>query len=260
MSPHRDDDTVNEKLEDIDGKLKDIEKAFKSSSEEQLFFGIAFSLLVLFITLPMNDAVNFLQNLFSLSYDLATKSAIGIRAVGIVFALAASLLRYYGSMCREHTSKRMRLFSILSLLMGFEFFIFIIGQNTFWGIAIRTTWVIIPLGTLLMTIVFGFIFLLEKRMLDFYVSKRLIIRSEAIPIVSPFFVFLNAANLFGMFFGILSLFLARPYADAIDEVSFLAIFFGLLAIYIKRAIGKHARKSGKQLEGKPFQSKISRWF
>lgn len=256
MSPHHDD--TDEKLQGIDGRLRSIERALKSSAEEQLFFGIAFSLLVLFITLPMNDVISFLRNILPLSYDLAAKSAIGIRGVGIVFALSASFLRYYGSMCGEQTCKRTRYFSILSLLMGFEFFILIVGQNTFYGIAVRTPLASISFGTLLMTIIFAIIFLFEKRMLDFYTSRRLIIKSEAVPVVSLFFLFLTAAMFVGLIAGVLSFFVIPTFADSIQTISFFAFFLMLWGIYIKRLGWKHTQNRGRRV--RPFQSKLSRWL
>jgi hypothetical protein len=193
MSENGDNSDVSRKLQDIESTLKKIERQARFSSEDQFFFAVSFSLVVLFITLPMNDAINFFRGTFVLSDVMATSVANGIRVIGIVTAMSASLLRYYGSMCSERICKEKRLQSIIILLVGFWFFIFVIGSSEFNSITLTTTLVVVPLGLAIMAFFYFALSFLESRILRFYASKGLIQKSETTPIVSASFAFMCLA-------------------------------------------------------------------
>jgi len=260
LSPQYDDDDIGQELREIDDKLRSLEKTARSSSEEQLFFGIAFSLLIVFLTFPTNDLASLLQNFLPLSPDLAIPSATGIKGIGVLFALGASIFRYYGSMCGEHRCKDMRLYSIYSLWMGFNFFILIIGMNIISGIRIWTSLVTNSVGLFVLTAIFFTSFLIEKRMLNFYATKHLVFRSEAIPLVSPFFTMLCAGFFFGLILRVTLLsFLDQSYGGTIQLVLTFAISIGLFLLYAFRGRRRNARK-GEAQRKRVFQSKLSRWL
>lgn len=151
----------------------------------------------------MNDAVAFLRSTFVLPDAMATSVANGIRVIGIVTAIVASLLRYYGSMCSERVCKEKRLQSIVALLFGFWFFIFVIGSSELNSITLTTTWVVIPLGMAFLAFFYFAISFLERRILRFYASKSLIQKSETTPIVSASFAFICCSYYFSFVLAIL---------------------------------------------------------
>jgi hypothetical protein len=260
MPSRKKDDDVGEELRNIEGRLRTMEKASKSSSEDQLFFGISFSLLILFVTLPMSDTAVFLENVFGLSSFLAIPTASGIRILGIIFSLGASLARYYGSMCGEQKCKGMRFLSILLLTMGFEFFMFIIWQNILFGMTLNTgnRVATFSIGTLVLAVALCFVSYLEGRMFDFYASKGLVSRSLAQPWVSPVFAFLCFAIIVAQAFGIWMLSIDRNLADSIQLIVLYVSFpsFSILYFLIKSRTS-HKRTRGTRT--RPVQAKLSRW-
>lgn len=253
MPDKNNSEDLSRKLQDVEDELKKIEKQSKSSSEDQFFFGISFSLLILFLTLPMSDAIVFLQNTFGLSVGLATSSAISIRIGGILLALMASLLRYYGSMFGEHACKKRRIQSIFTLLGGFWLFVFIIGENMSVGISVGTSWLTIPMGAFILGIFYALMIPLERRMLKFYVSKSLIYKVDAIPIVSSAFMILC----FSFYFAGATIFfvsLVTPqFASLFGSIAFVS-FFVLVMYLAVRSLTRKPRKKGQPKEKKTVQS------
>ena len=92
---------INEILEKVKGleaeikgqKTDSINESLRSN-EDQLFFGVIITLLVFFVTLPINDVSSFLQSIFNVKQDIAVSNAGYIKYTGIVAFLVSTLLRY----------------------------------------------------------------------------------------------------------------------------------------------------------------------
>lgn len=249
MSNDADDNgDVSRKLQDIESTLRKIERQSKFGSEDQFFFAVSFSLVVLFITLPMNEAVAFLKSTFVLSDALATSTANGIRVIGIMTALVASLLRYYGSMCSDRVCKEKRVQSILALLFGFWFFIFIIGSAELNGIILTTIRVTIPMGMAILAVFYFAVSFIERRILRFYASKGLIQKYETTPIASASFAFICCSYYFTFVLAVLaSIFLTNnSFAVSIIWSISFAVFFTMLEFLFLRKINLNKTRTGKR--------------
>src|SRR4030067_2978197 len=237
------DDNVNSEisteLREIKDELRKLEKQSRFGSDDQFFFAFSFSLLILFLTLPLNDLVIFLQT-FGLTGTLAASTANGIRTIGIVTALIASFMRYYGTMCGERGCKVKRFQSIIALLTGFWFFIFIIGVNSLSGLTLVTSLVAIPLGIAALIAVYGGLFFLEKRLLVFFAAKNLIQKSDVTPVASPFFVFICTSYYFSFVVAVLVSLIAPSLATVASLVVFLSAYYIQSRLY-SRALKRRKR-------------------
>lgn len=90
--------SIEEKTEELRQLSGEIDLKSRLGLEDQLFFGVVFSLLILAMTFPsIEDLALFFKNA-GLSSDTALYSAQGLKVVLISGLLAASFSRYYGSM------------------------------------------------------------------------------------------------------------------------------------------------------------------
>jgi len=245
---------ISRELHDIKDQLNRIEKQSRFGSEDQFFFAISFSLLILFLTLPMNDAMAFLTN-FGLSDKLAISTANGIRGIGIIAALAASLLRYYGSMSNEHICKEKRVQSITTLLMGFWFFVFIIGANAFSSLSYAISLVTIPFGVMILAFLYVVLGILEKRLLSFYASKHLIQKSDVIPVASITFLFICTSYYLALASALVASLFAPSIVVAVAVVSFVVFFVIQERLYHR--MQKHKKIGRSKSQPKFFQKTLT---
>lgn len=118
------------KLEDIEKRLGILEDRIKSLEveshlglEDQLFFGLVFSLLLLVITFPsINDMVSLFEDMPLVSSN-AFSYAYSIKFVLIVPLVPACICKYYGAIRRSQFAQYQ---SIGLLLLASFFFVFMI--------------------------------------------------------------------------------------------------------------------------------------
>jgi hypothetical protein len=183
------DNRILEKLKHIENRLRRIEEDAQHGIEDQFFFGIVFSLLLLFITLPTTELASFLESFRFLeislfSSDLAAKTAEGVRYFGILFMLLSALLRYHGALSEKRLSKSERYYSIFFFLMGLEFLIFIFGMNVSSVLSVQIGSVNVEFGIFVLGIAFLTMVKIEKKILNFYASKGLIHKKHTEPDIS----------------------------------------------------------------------------
>jgi hypothetical protein len=173
------DDETNKKLKNLEQQLNRIEKEFLITSEDQLFFGVLISLLILFITLPINDVVSFLQSTLRIGPDAATRDAEVIKYFGIALFLVSSLLRYYAVVSEGDTSKRVRYVSFEAFWLGLNLILLMVIINIITPLASQfglggiaaTFWILIP--------TFIGMSSLERRVLRLYAKKQRILKKDS---------------------------------------------------------------------------------
>lgn len=149
------DDETNKKLRNLEQQLNRVKDEVLTSSEDQLFFGVLISLLILFITLPINDVVSFLQSALTISQDTAIREAESVKYFGIASFLISSLLRYSAVVSEHDVSKRLRYLSFEAFWLGLNVIFLLVIINiitpltnqfglsgiaaTFW-ISLRHSW------------------------------------------------------------------------------------------------------------------------
>lgn len=178
-------DEILEKLKNIEEKIEKLKKD-PASDEDQLFFGIAFGLLILLISFNTEQIASFLDNLFGIGHDIAMTNAGYIRYIGIMFFLASSITRYATVVSSPDNakSKKYRYISFETLWLGLNIIIFTIMINLVTPLSQQ----IGPLGIsstfVVLAIVFSGINLLERVMLKQYSSKDAIPETYAVPFAS----------------------------------------------------------------------------
>lgn len=159
---------IEEKLGTLEDRLHTIEEKSHLNLEDQLFFGLVFSLLILVITFPsINDMVRFFEDI-PLTSSNAFSNAFALKLFLIVTLFPASIYRYYGAIRKSQFAQYQ---SIRSLLYTSFFFVFIIifvflGQFLY-QIVGENMLSILSFILILLALGLGVV---EKMILDFYQS------------------------------------------------------------------------------------------
>jgi len=189
---------IEDRIKNLEERIKKMEKKSFLSAEDQLFFSVVFSLLIVFVTLPFNQLASLLEQVFGFSQSLALLIAERIKIVGIVSMLFSSITRYCGAVSGENSSKRFRFYSVFSFVIGFDILLLMVVTSAFpfeilvfsekgasWQLYTKLT---IPLGSLILIPVYIAVIYLEKKILIFYKSKDLILKKHANIMASPTFL------------------------------------------------------------------------
>ena len=191
---------ILQKIEELKQKIEELETKSVLSIDDQLFFGVVFSLIILFATLPITELSSLIGYMSGLSIDQASIFAEKIRIVGFSSMLISCLTRYYASISEGETSKRSRFYSLLFFIAGLETLLFILITSAFpspittsrrgenWKLYITTY---LPLGAFILIPVYFAAAYMENRILKFYRSKGLISDKYTKTIVSSFFLMLD---------------------------------------------------------------------
>jgi hypothetical protein len=228
-------DEVLTEIKALKKRLKQIEKASRRDVDDQLFFGIVFSFLLLFITIPTSDVVLFLEKL-GVPLEYAPQTTNGIKAIGIGSMLISSLFRYQGALLDKRTSMKKRYHSIASMFFGFYFMLFLIVANTSTQLILSLggMWISMPLPLLgLIYFVLGFF---ERKILEFYNSKNLIMEKDTKSDISIAFSVLSF-SLFSSIILVNQVSIFVPFLSG--ELARIMIFLLLLlalCIFLMRAI------------------------
>jgi len=169
---------IIDKLKDLDSKIDRLKKEAFVGLEDQLFFGVIIALLILFVTLPINDLGVFFQNTFGLGQDEALNVAGTIRYLGIVIFLVSTLARYYAVISNQNTAKRSRHLSIEMLILAFNTIVLVVVVNLvpIFGIYIGPFG--LSMALFVLVILYIIMIPLEKRILKIYANKGFIFKKD----------------------------------------------------------------------------------
>jgi len=236
-------DEIIEKLKDIENKIDRQKKESFASGEDQLFFGVIISLLVLFVTLPINDMALFLQSVFNVKQDIALTNAGYIKYLGIVFFLVSSLTRYCAVVSDHNVSKKFRYASFEALWLGLNIIILNITINLITTLSLQIGLSGLSITFLILTVIFVGMHLLERYILKIYAQKGLILK-EYFPFASVVFL--------AIMFGISVALLVEVGALALGFEPFSTIRFWLVyiitsmvytIIFYKRSVKKRKKSN-----------------
>jgi hypothetical protein len=125
-----------------------------------------------------------------LSIETAQQTAEGIRNVGLLSLVAASVTRYYAALSGERISKRFRLHSLQCLFIGWNFVLLLLIVNVSLSVSLSFGPLNFPIAGAILFATYFLTRLLEKRALTFYASKEFIFKKDVAPYVSNTFLLL----------------------------------------------------------------------
>ena len=154
----------------MEDRIKSNEAESHLGLEDQLFFGLVFSLLLLVITFPsINDMVSLFENIPLISSS-AYSYAYSIKFILIVPLFPASVYKYYGAIRKSQSAQYQSVSFLLLASFGFLFMILFVFLGQFLDqIFGENMLTILFLILILLGLVLGVI---EKMILDFYYSIR----------------------------------------------------------------------------------------
>jgi hypothetical protein len=178
------EDEMLEKIKELENKIDSQKTESLRSNEDQLFFGVIISLLVLFVTLPITDISSFLESVFKVNQDIALTDAGYIKYVGIIAFLVSTLTRYCAVVSELDVSKKFRYASFEALWLGLNIIILTITINLFTTLSPQFGLLGLTITFLILTLIFLGMLLLEGYILKIYVSKELILKKHSFPYAS----------------------------------------------------------------------------
>lgn len=179
-----DDNKLLKEIKEIKRRLGAIERETMSSLEDQLFFGLVFSLAVFFLAFPAFNVVSFLQSSMNFDYDLAMNTAEGMKYSGILFLVIISAMRYYGAISPTRTSKKLRVLSFQLLMLMANFLLLFLVLNSTTSLSVILGITTIPTAISILLIIYVLLAIVEKRVLGFYASRKLILKKDVEPLAS----------------------------------------------------------------------------
>jgi len=255
MSDRNEESKVLRKIRELEKRLKRVERSSEYALDDQLFVGVAISLLLFFMTVPLRDVSLFLQSLFSfMDEQTALTTSNGIKFVGTFFTLLSTIARYYGAVTDGVTSKNYRGWSITFSIMGWDLFLLILTMNVTFslGIFIQLPWISIPIGSLVLFFVYLAMTFVEKRILNFYVSKGMILKICKTIVISLYF-FSLAASLYISYVITLFLSLIGIYVSGNLYFFLWVVCFLILGISLNYLDAKKSKR--KTIQTKKYSSR-----
>ena len=224
-----------DKLRELENKIDSIKKNSLIDNEDQLFFGVIISLLILFITLPIGDLVLYLQSSFTLNYNDALNVAQTIRYLGIGAFLFSAFTRYYAVVGNQSNSRKYRYASLEGLMFAIAFILIVTLANLTLALSSLPRSIAVTISIISILSVLLLLNIVERKILDIYVSRALITKNDKIPLItSASIIFMSAiivanviqslAMAFGASYGVLNIIFIITCAIS-------AILFGLIYIY-----------------------------
>jgi len=224
---------IEEKLKVLEDRLKSVEVKSHLSLEDQLFFGLVFSLLLLVVTFPsVGDMASFLEG-FELFASNALSMTYATKLMLVTSLFGSSGYRYYGAIRKSQYAQYQSIHFLLVGICGFlllvtfvflgQFLFQIIGEN-----------MLTVLSLIFILVGFG-LGILEKAILDFYQTigqiKRKNIRVEA----SLWFLQIGV-GMFIMSFVLINLraIFILPYPSITSIIIVLVSFFVPFFIIMKK--------------------------
>jgi hypothetical protein len=225
--------SVAEKLQELDHRIRASEQGSKLSLDDQLFFGLVFSVGILLITYPsVSDLSLFFEKSLGLQSFFASNLSYSLKLVTVLSLLLSSSFRYYGAIQERGFYKYLSLELVMFSINFFSAFTI----NMYWlqslalGMSTRFLMdIVVTLAALGLGIV-------ETRIIRFYVKIGQLAK------IYPPFAHLPFLFGFGLTFFLMDVMFSFPQAVAIIEnpilhaASLLArtfILFILMFVYTR---------------------------
>lgn len=112
---------LNKKIENIESSLKKIEKSSNLTTEDQLFFGIVFTLFILFLQFPEFDVCSIFEN-FGVTVD-PSKGFLTMKMVLISLLLFSSVTRYLTALIDDDERRNKYRVASVAFLLSCIYFI-----------------------------------------------------------------------------------------------------------------------------------------
>ncbi len=157
---------IKEKLGILEDRLTSIEKRSHLSLEDQLFFGLVFSLFILFITFPSTtDMIEFFEAFELVHFPVML--TYGIKLMLITTLFLSSGLRYYGAIRKSQLAISISVKALLIGIYGFVLEIAYIFPGSF-IFQILGEKMLLLVSSLIITLLALGLGVVEKAILDFY--------------------------------------------------------------------------------------------
>ena len=235
---------ILEKISEIENKVESQRKESLIGTEDQLFFGFIISLLILFVTLPINDMASFLQDVFKASPENALSNAGYIKYVGLVIFLVSSVTRYCAVVSHQDLSKRFRFASFECLWMGLNIIILIMTINLISFLSPQIGVSGLSVTFLILTLIFAGMLILERYILKIYAEREFILEDQ-----KPFASVLFLAIMMGIAIALLIEIVALGLGGSFSTIRFFAVYVAItvviVVVYIKK---QHRKKEQKQTQ------------
>lgn len=162
-------DRLVKRLEKLEEGMKYFERESRLSLDDQLFFGLVFSIGVLLITFPtITDLTLFFEEIMGVSHPLALYLAESLKLMIVLCLFSSGLLRYFGAIQRRGFYKYL---SLELLMFCIIFFVWsVVDKYCLYQLRLGKE----PIYLLLLRIVIifiAFVFgVIERRVIEFYVN------------------------------------------------------------------------------------------
>ena len=231
-------DEILERLKQIEDKIDSQKQESLASDEDQLFFGVIISLLVLFVTLPINDLTSFLQSVFSVDQSIASTNAGYIKYLGIIFLLASTLTRYCAVVSDPDASKKFRYASFEALWLALDIIILNIIINLITTLSLQIGLSGLSVTFLILTSIFIGMRVLEEYILKVYARKGLIME-KPFPFASLLFLSIMIGISIALLVEIAALILGfGPFST----IRFLTVYLLITIVCILASLRRSSRK------------------
>ena len=257
-------ESIEKRIEEIEQSLKRIDKSSILTTEDQLFFGFVFSLVLLVIALPEFDVCTLFES-FGVVVK-PTKAIITTKMVLVILLMLSSGTRYLTALIKKDPERnKWRMVSVSFLIASFYFLIFDLTIRGLAAVLISINVFLIFLGPLTLSVIAIPIgFLVEKKWYRAYGHNQ--------AIVSAIFGSIGLVIVFAYYVGMItSLFI--PITDLVITIILFASifityltskFFGFLYKRLKTPNKTKSRIATgfgmNQVKGKIRELFLSKWF
>ena len=237
------DDKILKKIGEIENKVESQRKESLTSTEDQLFFGFIISLLILFVTLPINDMASFLEDVFNVSQATAVSNAGYIKYVGIIIFLVSSLTRCCAVVSNQDISKRFRFASFEALWVGLNIIILTITINLISLLSPQIGPLGLSITFLILTGIFIGMFIVESYILKIYTKREFISEGQK-PYASVLFLGIMSGIAVALLVELVALSMGEPFST----IRFLTVYIIITGVILVAYIINSRKKKAKQAE------------
>jgi len=231
------EEEILEKLRRIEDTINRQKKESLASNEDQLFFGVIISLLILFVTLPTNDLASFLQSVFSIDPSIALTNAGSIKYFGIMLFLASALTRYCAVISNPDVARKLRYASFEALWLGLGIIILTTTINLITNLSLQIGPSGLSVTFLILTLIFIGMLWVERYILKVYARKGLIIEKYS-PLASIMLLTVMVATCIALLVEIAALVLGfGPFST----IRFLIVYLFVAIVSLVRSFKRPVR-------------------
>jgi len=225
----------------VESSLKKIEKSSGLTTEDQLFFGIVFTLLILFLQLPEFDVCTIFKS-FGVVVE-PTRGILTAKMVLISLLLFASVARYLTALTNKDTERnKWRLISVSFLLACFYYLITEFTIRGLTAVLININVFLIFLGPIALSVISIVVgFFVEKRWYRAY--------GDGSPHMSIIFGYIGVTILLAYYLAMIASF----FIPISEVVSLVIVFSSFLLVYsvikLNDFLKKRLKTKTKKKEG-----------